>query len=33
MDIPTHTIIRSRFLSVPSMALCEQIMTINKTQL
>lgn len=33
MDIPTHTIIRNRYLSVPSMALCEQIMTIDKTRL
>lgn len=32
-DIPTHTVIRSRFLNGPSMALCEQIMTIDKTLL
>lgn len=32
-DIPTHTVIHSRFLRFPSMALCEQIMTIDKTQL
>lgn len=32
-DIPTHTVIHSRFLRCPSMALCEQIMTIDKTQL
>ena len=32
-DIPTHTVIHSRFLRCPSMALCEQIMTIDKSQL
>lgn len=32
-DIPTHTVIHSRFLRCPSMALCEQIMTIDKTRL
>lgn len=33
VDMPTHTIIRSRFLRCPSMALCEQIMTIDKSRL
>lgn len=33
MDIPTHTVLRSRFLRCPSMALCEQIMTLDKKQL
>lgn len=33
MDIPTHTIIRSRFLRSPSTALCEQIMAIDKSWL
>ena len=32
-DIPAHTVIHSRFLHCPSMALCEQIMTIDKSQL
>lgn len=32
-DIPTHTVIRSRFLERPSMALCEQVMTIDKARL
>lgn len=32
-DLPTHTVIRSRFLKGPSMALCEQIMTIDKSWL
>lgn len=32
-DIPTHTVIHSRFLRCPSMALCEQIMTIDKSRL
>ena len=32
-DIPTHTVIHSRFLRYPSMALCEQIMTIDKSRL
>lgn len=32
-DLPTHTVIRSRFLKGPSMALCEQIMTIDKERL
>lgn len=33
IDMPTHTVLHSRFLRCPSMALCEQIMTIDKTQL
>lgn len=33
MDIPTHTVIRSRFLRAPSVALCEHIMTIDKSWL
>lgn len=32
-DIPTHTVLRSRFLRYPSMALCEQINTIDKSRL
>lgn len=32
-DIPTHTVIRSRFLAHVSMALCEQMMTIDKSRL
>lgn len=31
VDIPTHTVIRSRFLRSPSMVLCEQITTIDKS--
>ena len=31
VDIPTHTIIRNHSLRSPSMALCEQITTIDKT--
>lgn len=33
IDIPTHTVIRSRFLCCPSVALCEQIMAIDKSRL
>lgn len=33
MNLPTHTMLRSRFLRCPSMALCEQIMTIDKMRL
>lgn len=33
MDIPTHMVVHSRFLHRPSMALCEQIMTLDKKQL
>lgn len=32
-DIPTHTVIQSRFLERISMALCEQMMTIDKSRL
>ena len=33
VDIPPHTVLHSRFLRCPSMALCEQIMTIDKSRL
>lgn len=33
VDIPTHTVLHSRFLRFPSMALCEQLMVIDKTRL
>jgi len=33
VDIPTQTILHSRFLRCPSMALCEQITTIDKSRL
>ena len=33
MDLPTHTVLRSRFLRRPSVALCEQIMTVDKSRL
>lgn len=33
MDMPTHTVIRSRFLRAPSVVLCEQIMSIDKSWL
>lgn len=33
VDIPTHTVLHSRFLRCPSMALCEQLMVIDKTRL
>ena len=33
IDMPTHTVLHSRFLRCPSMALCEQIMTIDKSWL
>lgn len=33
VDIPTHTVLHSRFLRCPSMALCEQITTIDKSRL
>lgn len=32
-DIPTHAVIHSRFLAQASMALCEQVMTIDKARL
>lgn len=33
VDMPTHTVLHSRFLNSPSMALCEQLMTIDKSRL
>lgn len=33
VDIPTHTVLHSRFLRCPSMALCEQLMVIDKSRL
>ena len=33
IDIPTHTVLHSRFLHCPSMALCEQLMVIDKSRL
>lgn len=33
VDMPTHTVLHSRFLRCPSMALCEQIMTIDTSWL
>ena len=32
-DIPTRIVIRSRFLNQASMALCDQVMTIDKARL
>ena len=33
VDLPTHAVLRSRFLRRPSVALCEQIMTVDKSRL
>lgn len=33
VDLPTHTVLHSRFLRGPSIAMCEQIMTIDKSRL
>jgi mRNA interferase MazF len=33
VDMPTHTVLHSRFLRRPSLALCEQIMTIDTSWL
>lgn len=33
VDMPTHIVLHNRYLQKPSMALCEQLMTLDKTRL